>query len=117
MEVHCRSRSLSDDCMQVSVSIKARIPSSSGRQGEGEPFYSSSAPLQWALGSGKVSALLEEGLSAMAKSEKAFVSCPAEERSGDASLLPPTPEGIDRIEYEVELHSMVQAGFFDSNPC
>ena len=97
--------------MQVSVSIKARIPSSSGRQGEGQPFYSSSSPLQWALGTGRVSAHLEEGLSSMAKSEKAFVSCPADKSSGDISLLPPVPEGIDRVEYEVELHSMIQASY------
>ena len=98
--------------MQVLVSVKARIPSSSGRQGEGEPFYSSPSPLKWALGSGKVSEYLEEGLGSMAKSEKAFVSCPAEKSSRHNSLLPPTPAGIDRVEYEAELHSMIQASCF-----
>ena len=45
----------------------------------------------------------------MAKSERAFLSCPIDENCEDVSILPPAPEGIDRVEYEVELHSMIQA--------
>jgi hypothetical protein len=93
------------NCLQVSVSIKARVPSSSGRQGQGTPFFSSDNPLQWALGSGQVGSLLEEGISAMAKSEHAIISCPSERVEG---LIPLPPEGVDRVEYEVELHSMIQ---------
>jgi len=94
-----------DQPLQVNVSIQARVPSSSGRQGEGTPFFSSATPLQWALGCGQIGGLLEEGISAMAKGEHAFISCP-DDKGG--KLIPQPPEGVDRVEYEVELHSMIQ---------
>lgn len=100
--------------LQVLTSISARIPSSSGRQGEGIPFYDSQGDVQWTMGSGAVSQSLEEGISSMAKAEVAFISCPVESIDPATSILPPNPEGVDRIEYEVELHSMIQAGLFTS---
>lgn len=93
------------------MSIKARVPSSSGRQGEGTPFYATNTPLRWALGSGQVGSLLEEGIGAMAKSEHAMISCAGEKGGG---LIPAPPQGVDRVEYEVELHSMIQVG---ASPC
>ena len=43
-------------CMQVEVSCTARVPSSSGRPGQGETYYSSppGQPLHWVVGSSKV---------------------------------------------------------------
>ena len=42
--------------MQVEVSCTARIPSSSGRPGQGQTYFSTQPgqPLQWVVGSGKV---------------------------------------------------------------
>ena len=94
------------------MSLRARVPSSSGRQGEGAPFFATAAPMRWVLGTGAVGAFLEEGVSGMAKAERAFLSCPPEiGGSGSGSsggLIPPPPPGVDRVEYEAELHSMVQ---------
>ena len=44
---------------QVEVSCTARVPSSSGRQGEGTPYYSSTPdrPLCFTIGDGQVSSL------------------------------------------------------------
>ena len=93
---------------QVLVSLKAWVPSSSGGQGESKPYFSTEDPVTWAMGNGAVSGYLEEGLSSMAKSEKAILSCPIEAGGAQGHLLPPVPEGVDRVEYEVELHSMIQ---------
>ena len=96
------------------MSLAARVPSSSGRQGEGPPFFATDAPVRWVLGTGAVGAALEEGISGMSKSERAFLSCPAETGDGSlcsSGLVPPPPAGIDRVEYEAELHSMVQVLF------
>ena len=88
------------------------MPSSSGRQGEGAPFFATAAPVRWVLGTSAVGAFLEEGISGMAKAERAFLSCPAEtggsSGGSSAGLIPPPPAGVDRVEYEAELHSMVQ---------
>lgn len=54
----------------------------------------------------RVLAGLEEGLSTMTKGEKAVISCPAEYAKG-ASLLP-DPPGVDRVEFELQLLSLVQ---------
>ena len=161
--------------MQVEVSCTARVPSSSGRPGQGEAYYSSQPgkPLHWVVGSSKVRSTtahltshitgvrachrpssgaaglapryhgealhalpgacslsvekhiakpcndacsvqvppgFEEGVCSMAKGERAYVSCPASTaRSKDtAALLPDPPDGVDRVEYEVELLSMIQ---------
>lgn len=91
------------------MSLKARCPSSSGRQGEGAPFFCSQTPLRWELGSGAVSSHVEEGICSMAKGERAFLSCPLDGDAGTA-LVPAPPEQVPRVEYEVELHSMLQAG-------
>lgn len=63
------------------------------------------------MGSRKLSRHLEEGVSAMAKTERAILSCPVEPEDLDDPLLPQPPAGVDRVEYEVELHSMVQVHF------
>lgn len=96
--------------VQVEVSIVARKPSSSGRQGEGTPYFKTKTPLTWALGSDKTSTLFEEGIGSMGKGEKAFIVCPRETKYPENSLIPPPPREISRIEYEVELHSMFQVG-------
>ena len=46
--------------MQVDVSCTARVPSSSGRPGQGQIYFSSQPgqPLHWVVGSGKVSPYL-----------------------------------------------------------
>lgn len=98
-------------CTQVVVSLKARVPSSSGEQGRGIPYFSTVSPLVWAMGSGRVGKYLEEGLGSMAKAEKAILSCPIEAGKPKDQLLPPAPDGIDRVEFEVELHSMIQVLF------
>ena len=93
---------------QVEVSLRARVPSSGGQQGEGAPYFATKTPLAWALGSGKAGSYLEEGISSMAKAERAFVSCPIEAVQPIECLIPRPPQGIERVEYEVELHSMIQ---------
>ena len=47
-------------CMQVDVSCTARVPSSSGRPGQGQTYFSSQPgqPLHWVVGSSKVSPCL-----------------------------------------------------------
>ena len=46
----------------------------------------------------------------MAKGERAYISCPASTArlKDGAALLPDPPDGVDRVEYEVELLSMIQ---------
>lgn len=46
----------------------------------------------------------------IAKGEKAYLSCPASKARSQnpAALLPDPPDGVDRVEYEVELLSMIQ---------
>ena len=45
--------------MQVEVSCTARVPSSSGRQGEGAPYHASTpdSPLRFTVGDGQVSCM------------------------------------------------------------
>ena len=95
--------------LQVEVTCSARVPSSSGRQGEGTPYFATppGQPLRWTLGSGRAGAYFEEGVCSLGKGERAFLSCPAEE-SGTEGLIPPAPSGAERVEYEVELLDMVQ---------
>lgn len=50
---------------------------------------------------------LEEGLSSMARGEKAVVSCPAEYARG-SSLLPDPPDQPDRVEFELHLLNLTQ---------
>ena len=55
----------------------------------------------------------EEAVCSLAKSERAIVSCPASKAQSSAPgrpcLLPPPPEHVDRVEFELELLSMLQA--------
>lgn len=53
---------------------------------------------------------LEDGVCALAKQERAIVSCPAAKarHAGPGSLVPPPPDGIDRVEFELQLLSMLQ---------
>ena len=46
----------------------------------------------------------------LAKGERAYLSCPASRArlKDSAALLPDPPDGVDRVEYEVELLSMIQ---------
>ena len=44
----------------------------------------------------------------MAKAERAVLSCPVEPGDAKESPIPSPQKGVDRVEYEVELHSMVQ---------
>ncbi len=46
----------------------------------------------------------------LAKGERAYISCPASRaRLKDSGAhLPDPPDGVDRVEYEVELLSMIQ---------
>ena len=55
---------------------------------------------------------LEEGVCSLAKGERAYISCPASKArsAGAAALVPDPPGEADRVEYELELLSMVQAG-------
>lgn len=52
----------------------------------------------------------EDGVCALAKLERAIVSCPAgkAQHSEPGGLLPPPPDGIDRVEFELQLLSMIQ---------
>ncbi|KAK9805627.1 hypothetical protein WJX72_008874 [[Myrmecia] bisecta] len=94
---------------EVEVDCKARVPSTSGRQGEGTPYFATApgAPLRWTMGSGQVPPGLEEGLSSVVKGERAIISVPAALAKG-GTLLPAPPDGAERVEYEVELLSMLQ---------
>ena len=55
---------------------------------------------------------LEEGVCSLAKGERAYISCPASKArsAGAAALVPDPPMEADRVEYELELLSMIQAG-------
>ncbi len=46
----------------------------------------------------------------LAKLERAIVSCPAAKArpKGPGGLVPPPPDGIDRVEFELQLLSMLQ---------
>ena len=52
----------------------------------------------------------EEGVCSLAKGERAYISCPASRArlKDTGALLPDPPDGVDRVEYEVELLSMIQ---------
>ena len=50
---------------------------------------------------------LEEALQSMAKGEKAVFSCPVEYARG-STLLPEPPRVVDRVEFELQLLSLVQ---------
>lgn len=92
---------------QVEVALQARMPSSSGRQGEGPPYFHPPQPLRWTLGEGTVDPHIEDGITSMAKGEHAFLSCPLDLAAPSGLVLPP-PESVERVEYEIELRSMVQ---------
>jgi hypothetical protein len=59
------------------------------------------------MGEGRVPPGLEEGVGSLAKGERAFVSCPADSARG-GTLVPDPPPDVDRVEYELELVSMLQ---------
>jgi hypothetical protein len=55
----------------------------------------------------------EEAVCSLAKLERAIVSCPAGKArpgtdAGANSLLPAPPEGADRVEFELQLLSVIQ---------
>ena len=52
----------------------------------------------------------EGGICSIAKGERAYISCPASKArsEGSAALLPDPPDGAERVEFEVELLSMIQ---------
>lgn len=52
----------------------------------------------------------EEAVCSLAKLERAIVSCPAQkaQRPEPGVLLPPPPDGTDRVEFELQLLSMIQ---------
>lgn len=50
---------------------------------------------------------LEEGLMSMSKGEKAVLSCPRDCASG-GTLLPAPPDEADRVEFELQLLSLIQ---------
>lgn len=52
----------------------------------------------------------EEAVCSLAKLERAIVSCPAGKAHSPGSVLPPPPEGADRVEFELHLLSMIQVG-------
>lgn len=91
---------------EVEVRCSAQVPSPSGQQGSNRPYFSEPR-LKFTMGSGAVPSGLEEGLQSMAKGEKAVVSCPVEYARG-STLLPEPPGAVDRIEFELQLLSLVQ---------
>ncbi|BDA50340.1 probable peptidyl-prolyl cis-trans isomerase FKBP5 [Coccomyxa sp. Obi] len=97
---------------EVEVACTARVPSSSGRQGEGRTYFSAppDQPLCFAIGDGQVPSGFEDAVCALAKLERAIVSCPAGKarRPEPGGLLPPPPDGTDRVEFELQLLSMIQ---------
>ena len=110
---------------QVEVSCSARVPSSSGRQGEGVPFYETQPgrPLRFTIGARSVGRHFEQAVCTLAKGERAIVSCPIDHTIPDDSTAvdtctvgsmspPPPPAGIGRVEYELELLAMLQVGAF-----
>lgn len=106
-----------DDCLacwpQVMVACQARVPSSSGRQGEGVPFFSTppDKPLHFTIGDNTAA---PEGLQAavclMSKGDKAIVSCPASllRSQPDCAVDLKAPSGVDRIELELHLRRLVE---------
>ncbi|EIE22917.1 hypothetical protein COCSUDRAFT_64037 [Coccomyxa subellipsoidea C-169] len=97
---------------EVEVTCTARVPSSSGRQGEGRTYFSTppDQPLCFAIGDGQVPSGFEDAVCSLAKLERAIVSCPAAKArpKGPGGLVPPPPDGIDRVELELQLLSMLQ---------
>lgn len=109
--------------VQVTVAVTARVPSSTGREGEGLPYFQTrqqedglgvdqgaskaGPPLTWVMGEGRVPRGLEEAVGSLARGERSFVSCPADQASG-GELLPAPPAGVERVEFELELLSMLQ---------
>lgn len=98
--------------VQVKVTCQARVPSSSGRQGEGAPFFSSPAqqPLQFTIGSNAVPPGLEAAVCSLSKGEHAIVSCPADQlRAQDtAQLQISVPAALDRVELELHLQHLLE---------
>eukprot|EP00884_Botryococcus_braunii_P003072 jgi/Botrbrau1/12766/Bobra.0238s0005.1 len=113
---------------EVTVAVTARVPSATGRELEGLPYFQGKqetegtsgvtgrdggskqrpgAPLTWVMGEGRVPRGLEEAVGSLAKGERSCVSCPASLASG-GDLLPSPPSGIERVEFELELLSMLQ---------
>jgi hypothetical protein len=105
---------LSTIVLQVTVRCWARVPSTTGRQGEGVPYFQTSdaETLIFTMGEGRVPPGLEEGVGSLAKGERAFVSCPADSARG-GTLVPDPPADVDRVKYEMELVSMLQVRVSD----
>jgi FKBP-type peptidyl-prolyl cis-trans isomerase len=107
----------------VTVTVTGRVPATTGREGEGLPYFpergearggsnqQQGGTLTWVMGDGRVPAGLEEAVASLAKGERAIVSCPASLASG-GDLLPAPPSSIERVEFELELLSMLQVRGF-----
>jgi hypothetical protein len=101
--------SVSTSGLQVTVRCWALVPSTMGRQGEGVPYFQTSdvETLTFTMGEGRVPPGLEEGVGSLAQGERAFVSCPADSARGGTLCRIRRLTWI-RVEYEVELVSMLQ---------
>ncbi|PSC68182.1 Peptidyl-prolyl cis-trans isomerase PASTICCINO1 [Micractinium conductrix] len=78
---------------EVTFHVTARAVSSSGRQGEGEPYFDSTSggePLACSLGAGQLPPAVEAALAGMQRQQEAVALCPVDQLCG-GGLLPDPP--------------------------